>query len=586
MRTYILKRVLISVPLILTMSFIVFFFITTLSPGDYFKKYEADPKQDRRRIEKEKRELGFYKPVVIRYFSWLRGIFFDVKTTNERNYIADFEEMEIEKAYEPTTNTDVQFAKRNDKGYYSLINFSGNKEEFYQLNQFNNPNKVEKAFWNLWDAKKFDRVEMDIENLGQKPIDITISFLSKNNSGKDAAISYSKNVGLKKEGFVYTLGKYVFLTSFLFAVMYFFGSLILKGLTLKRLFVLLASVCVPLFLYIVVLKISDYDHEFSVKFNELKQRGFNLENVQGIRISSRQKGTILFDNLRLKERRMRRGGEAGGEPRWFVLSIFGAEISAGPPNFGRSFETREPVFKRLWPRMKNTLKLSFFAVLFTWLVALPIGIYCAVHQYSIGDNIFAFLSFVGMSIPNFFFSLLLLYLVSRTWDLDINHILHGLFPIGGLTSDNFSQFAWWKKILDQAWHLILPILMTVSAGLAGLQRQMRGNLLEELRKLYVTTARSKGLPENKVIYKHAVRNAINPMVTYFGYFFTALISSSALVEIIFAYPGVGRLMLDAVLQKDLYVVMGSMMLGGVLLISGNLMADILLAAVDPRIRYE
>jgi peptide/nickel transport system permease protein len=115
---------------------------------------------------------------------------------------------------------------------------------------------------------------------------------------------------------------------------------------------------------------------------------------------------------------------------------------------------------------------------------------------------------------------------------------------------------------------------------------MRGNLLEELRQLYVTTARSKGLPENKVIYKHALRNAINPMVTNLGYFLRALISSSALVEIVFAYPGVGRLMLEAVLNKDLYVVMGNMMLGSVLLIFGNLMADILLTVVDPRIRYD
>jgi peptide/nickel transport system permease protein len=128
--------------------------------------------------------------------------------------------------------------------------------------------------------------------------------------------------------------------------------------------------------------------------------------------------------------------------------------------------------------------------------------------------------------------------------------------------------------------------MTVMAGLAGLQRQMRGNLLEELRQLYVTTARAKGLPEHKVIYKHAVRNAINPMVTYLGYLLTALISSSALVEIIFAYPGVGKVMLEAVLNKDLYVVMGSMMLGGTLLLIGNVIADILLAVVDPRIRYD
>ena len=245
-------------------------------------------------------------------------------------------------------------------------------------------------------------------------------------------------------------------------------------------------------------------------------------------------------------------------------------------DLGYSLSQKLPVMDVIGGRALNTIYLNIATMFFTWLIALPIGIYCAVHQYSVTDRVFAGLAFVGMSFPGFFLALLLLYLLGATW---------GMVPIGGLTSDNFYELAFWQKGLDVAHHMVVPVLVLTTGALAGLQRLMRGNMLEVLREQYVTTARAKGLPENRVIYRHAVRNAINPMVTIFGFQLSGLLSGAALVEIICSYPGLGSIMLDAVRRQDLFLVMGGMLISGVLLIIGNLMADIMLGVVDPRISY-
>lgn len=245
-------------------------------------------------------------------------------------------------------------------------------------------------------------------------------------------------------------------------------------------------------------------------------------------------------------------------------------------DLGYSFVKKEPVINVIRRRLMNTLILSLSALLFTWLIAIPIGIYCAVHQYSIGDKIFSTFSFVGMSIPNFFFALLLLFLASIT----------GVLPPGGMRSFNYGDLALLGKIWDSLKHLIIPTIVIGTSAMAGLVRLMRGNMLEVLRAQYITTARAKGLPENRVIYRHALRNAINPMITIFGYTLSGLLSGAALTEIICNWPGLGSVMLEAVRSQDIFLVMGSMLMGGMLLILGNLTADILLAWVDPRIQYQ
>ncbi|MCF7877415.1 MAG: ABC transporter permease [Candidatus Omnitrophica bacterium] len=244
-------------------------------------------------------------------------------------------------------------------------------------------------------------------------------------------------------------------------------------------------------------------------------------------------------------------------------------------DFGYSFTYNRPVFEVLYIRMFNSFILALSVLIFRWAVAIPLGIYCAVHQYKFSDKFFSLLSFVGLSIPNFFLALLLLYLASLT----------GFLPTGGMHSVGYYDLSFWQKFTDLLKHLIIPTLVIGTAAIAGLQRLMRGNLLEVLRSQYVTSARAKGLPEKRVIYVHALRNAINPMVTIFGGTLPALLSGAALTEIICSWPGLGSLMLEAVMKQDLFLFAGDLLMTGFLLIIGYLGADILLAWVDPRIQY-
>jgi peptide/nickel transport system permease protein len=246
-------------------------------------------------------------------------------------------------------------------------------------------------------------------------------------------------------------------------------------------------------------------------------------------------------------------------------------------DLGYSISQKQPVLGVITSRLVNTLLLSISAILITWLVAIPIGVYCAVHQYSIGDKIFSALAFAGMSLPGFFLALLMLYFFG---------VELGVLPVAGLKSANYDQLTDIGKLVDIARHLVIPATVLAIGSLAGLQRIMRGNMLEVLRMQYITTARAKGLPENRVIYRHALRNAINPMVTIFGFELSNLLSGAALLEIVCSYPGLGQVMLEAVRSQDIFLVMGSMLIGGLLLIIGNLVADVLLAIVDPQVSYQ
>ncbi len=234
------------------------------------------------------------------------------------------------------------------------------------------------------------------------------------------------------------------------------------------------------------------------------------------------------------------------------------------------------VFILLMQRAGNTLLLGVLTVFFTWLIAVPAGIWAGVNRGTWIDKLFGIVTTLGMSMPTFLLALLLLMLALGT----------GALPIGGLTSPDFFQRDAFGQMLDLARHLVIPVTVLTFIGLAGVQRQMRANLLDVLRAEYVRTARAKGLPERKVIVHHALRNAINPLITLFGFEFASLLSGAALTETVLAYPGLGRLTLEAVLTKDMNLVMASIMLGSVMLIAGNLLADILLKFVDPRIALE
>ena len=238
--------------------------------------------------------------------------------------------------------------------------------------------------------------------------------------------------------------------------------------------------------------------------------------------------------------------------------------------------TGEKVSQKLKERIPNTLLLTSIVIFLTWIVGVPLGIIAAVNWKTPFDRLLTVLTSIGMAIPSFFFAVLLLIFAVKT----------GWFPIGGLTSPSFSEMTFGAKFLDITHHLILPVLVLFTISLAGLQRQMRANMLDVLDSDYVKFARAKGLPEFTVIYKHALRNAINPMITLLGFEFAGLLSGAALTEYVFQYPGLGRLILEAVMKSDINLVMASLMMGAVMLVLGNLIADILLIITDPRIRVK
>jgi peptide/nickel transport system permease protein len=254
-----------------------------------------------------------------------------------------------------------------------------------------------------------------------------------------------------------------------------------------------------------------------------------------------------------------------GKWLWAVLHL----------NLGISLTYRVSVTSLIAARAVNTIILSAASMLFAWSLAIPIGIVVAVKQNSIWDRVLSFLAFFGMSVPNFFLAFLVMYLALRT----------GWFPVGGTYSVFYPQLDFWGKVADRFNHLILPVIVLGTAGMASLMRLMRSQILEIKNSDFVRTARAKGLSERAVIYKHVLRNALNPFVTMAGYGLADLLGGAALVEAVMNLQGLGLLLLDAVRSLDVYLVMGSVLMGSVLLLVGNLLADIALVAVDPRVEF-
>ena len=236
----------------------------------------------------------------------------------------------------------------------------------------------------------------------------------------------------------------------------------------------------------------------------------------------------------------------------------------------------EKVSTKLKERIPNTLLLTSIVIFMTWIVGIPLGVLAAIKKETAFDRILTVVSSIGMAIPSFFFAILMLIFAVKT----------GWFPVGGLTSYDFNEMSFCGKVMDLSKHLVLPVIVLFTISLSGLQRQMRANMLEVLDSDYVKFARAKGLSEGQVIFKHALRNAINPMITLLGFEFAGLLSGAALTEYVFQYPGLGRLILEAVMKSDINLVMASLMMGTIMLILGNLIADILLIVTDPRIRVK
>ncbi len=261
-----------------------------------------------------------------------------------------------------------------------------------------------------------------------------------------------------------------------------------------------------------------------------------------------------------------------GKP--FVVQYWHWLANACRGEFGYSFFYNVPVTDLISGRLGNTFILSLSALLFTWLVAIPLGIWAALNHNRFIDRFLSMFSFVAFSTPSFFLAILMLYMVSQL----------GILPLGGMHSADYENYSWFGKMWDLAKHLMIPTFVLSLASIASLMRIMRGNMLSVLRQQYITAARAKGLPENRVIYVHALKNAFNPLVTLLGYELSGLISGAALIEIVCSWPGIGSLMLTAVRSKDIYVVMANLILVSFLLLLGNLLADIALMKLDPRIK--
>ena len=259
---------------------------------------------------------------------------------------------------------------------------------------------------------------------------------------------------------------------------------------------------------------------------------------------------------------------------WYVQ--FGRYLwNAAQGDFGYSHTFKAPVFALVRQRAANTLLLAVVSLLLAWGFSVPAGIAAAVWQYRWQDQSIAVLAFFGLSIPNFFLASLLLYVISATGSW---------LPIGGMTSIDHDQLSWFGRVWDLAKHLVVPALVISTAITARLTRIMRASMLEVLGRQYVTTARAKGLADRVVILKHALRNAVNPMITILGFTIGDILGGAALVEIVTGWPGLGKLILAGLLNQDPYLVSGSLIYGVILLMLGNLLADILLAVTDPRIR--
>jgi peptide/nickel transport system permease protein len=255
---------------------------------------------------------------------------------------------------------------------------------------------------------------------------------------------------------------------------------------------------------------------------------------------------------------------------WWIWKI----LSRG--DLGRSFSYGMPVTQVIGDRLLLTMTISVLSLLFVWATAIPIGIYAATHQYSVGDYLFTFLGFIGMAVPGFLLALVLMYL----------SITRLNWSVAGLFSPEYADAPWsWAKIADMLKRLWLPVIIIGISGTAGLIRVMRGTLLDELRKPYVTTARAKGLVERRLLFKYPVRIAINPMISTIGWLLPSLVSGAGITAIVLNLPTCGPVLVMALMNQDMYLAGSFVLILSTLTVIGTLLSDILLAAVDPRIRY-
>ena len=245
-------------------------------------------------------------------------------------------------------------------------------------------------------------------------------------------------------------------------------------------------------------------------------------------------------------------------------------------DMGYSFQWKANVNTLIWERLLLTIALSTASMILTWLISLPIGVYSALRQHTIGDYVFTLLGLTGVSVPGFMLALVLMYVAFDRFGADV----------GGLFSPQYVDAAWsFGKLLDLFKHIWLPAFIIAVAGTAGLIRTLRANLLDELKKPYMVTARSKGVSYHRVVMKYPMRIAMNPFISSFAYILPALISGSTIISVVLNMPTTGPLLLGALQTQDMYLAGSFIMLLSILTVIGTFFSDLLLAAVDPRVRF-
>jgi peptide/nickel transport system permease protein len=292
-----------------------------------------------------------------------------------------------------------------------------------------------------------------------------------------------------------------------------------------------------------------------VKLEQLRQQGGNIAQDQINEIIQRYG---LYDPFYVKYM------------KWITGFVKG--------DFGQSFAMDRPVKELIWGRLGFTLGLSLFSLIFSWGISIPLGVYSATHRYTLPDYILSIFQFVGVAIPSFLLALVLVLFAIKV--LQQKHVI-------GLFSDQFQNAPWsGQKFVDMLKHLWIPVLILAVGSTAWLTRVMRGNLLDILNMQYIQTARAKGLTENVVIWKHAVRNALHPLVMALGQSLPGLISGGTVVELVLNLPSAGPLMFQSMMNQDIYLAVTFLTMICLAIVVGNFLADLMLAWVDPRIRLE
>lgn len=618
MKAYVVKRLLISFPLLFAMSFVMFG-VMSFSGQDFFSRLQKDPTVSKAYVQELRRAAGAQHPWPVRYLYWLRGVCFDVRFHHpERTFVA-FEDPDVMGAYGVTGGGETRPVDHGLEGKALLINGQGAAARAV-VRKFDNPNpgwdapvdydeqgetgRVEVAetwrrWWRAraaahddwarwWAGMRKEADELSVAEVVEAAIQ---SIESSEKAETEGALATLRRL-YRRDAFFWDQSAY---EKVRFDVR--------RPESWRELEDQPGSETVTVKIGVISSEVADsvllaidggwpaevvaigtatveVGGEATLEANlvDLGIRGVDLARIKGVLVQVEGDGAVEVDDFRLLE-------GPGSVGPW------GLPFRLGAPDFGYSYALKKPVFEVLLPRLKNSILLTLGAFFTMYLVALPIGIYSAVNQYTVGDKLASLLAFVGMAVPDFLMSTLAIFAISQTIEIPPESWMHfwpwdgAVLPIGGRTSDGYENFTRIQQFRDVLWHSIAPILIIAAASMAGLMRIMRGNMLEVLRQQYVTTARAKGLTEGQVVYKHALRNAVTPFVVAIGSLIPALLGGAAFVEIIFSYPGIGELMLNAIRQFDTYLVMADLMAAGVLLVVGNVVADVLLAFVDPRISY-